>query len=268
MEWLSGLKFFYDSVLRHVFDIALLAFIIFQGYKILVKTQAVQLVKGLAFVAALYGAAFILKLDTLSWILNLVAPGVIIALAILFQPELRKMMMRIGQGSWFRGAGKPRVTQLEVVLNAAEMLSSQKRGALIVFPRKVSLKNIVDTGTRLGADLSSSLILTVFSFDTPLHDGAMVVQNGLVLAAGCLLPLSEQQDIKRSFGTRHRAALGLSEEADAIVLVVSEETGAISLAYDSKLYYNLAPRVVHRRLQELLDFPTEAAVAEEPTVES
>jgi diadenylate cyclase len=96
----------------------------------------------------------------------------------------------------------------------------------------------------------------------------MVIQNGLVTAAGCLLPLSEQQDIKRSFGTRHRAALGLSEEADAIVIVVSEETGAVSLAYDSKLYYNLAPRVVHRRLQELLDFPTEAAAAEEPSLES
>ncbi len=106
--------------------------------------------------------------------------------------------------------------------------------------------------------------MTIFGHDTPLHDGAVVVQEGRVAAAGCFLPLSEQQDIRKSFGTRHRAALGLSEEADAIVLVVSEETGALSLAYESKLYYGLAPEQVRRRLGELLDFPeTEPEEAEE-----
>lgn len=266
MEWLQRLGAFYTFI-RPLIDIAVLAYIIFQAYKILIKTQAVQLVKGLVFMAGLYGASFLLKLSTLSWILNLVAPGIIIALAILFQPELRKIFMRLGQGNWFTATGKRRITQLEAVLNAAEMLSSQKRGALIVFPRKVGLKNIIDTGTKLGADLSSALILTVFGHDTPLHDGALVIQNGQIAAAGCLLPLSEQQDIRRSFGTRHRAALGLSEEADAIVLVVSEETGALSLAYDSKLYYNLPAQAIHRRLQELLEFPSEAAAAEESLVE-
>jgi len=124
-----------------------------------------------------------------------------------------------------------------------------------VFARNVGLKNIVDTGTRLDCLLSSSLIVTVFGHDTPLHDGALVVQDGRVAAAGCFLPLSEQQDIRKSFGTRHRAALGLSEEADAVILVVSEETGALSLAYESKLYYGLSPEQVRRRLGELLDFP-------------
>jgi diadenylate cyclase len=119
----------------------------------------------------------------------------------------------------------------------------------------VGLKNIIDTGTRLDSLLSSSLIVTIFGHDTPLHDGAIVVQEGRVAAAGCLLPLSEQQDIRKSFGTRHRAALGLSEEADAVVLVVSEETGALSLAYESKLYYGLVPEQVRRRLGELLEFP-------------
>ncbi len=266
MEWLRRLGVFYGFV-RPIIDIAVLAFIIFKAYKILIKTQAIQLVKGLVFMALLYAAAFLLGLSTLSWILKLFAPSIIIAVAILFQPELRKIFMRLGQGNWFGSSGKPRVTQLEAVLNAAEILSSRRRGALIVFPRKVGLKNIIDTGTRLGAELSSALIITIFGHDTPLHDGAIVIQNGAVAAAGCLLPLSEQQDIRRSFGTRHRAALGLSEEADAIVLVVSEESGALSLAYDSKLYYNLPARTVHRRLFELLDFPAEPAAAEESLVE-
>jgi diadenylate cyclase len=119
----------------------------------------------------------------------------------------------------------------------------------------VGIKNIVDTGTRLNADLTSSLVLTIFGYDTTLHDGAVVIDSGKILAAGCFLPLSEQLDIRRSFGTRHRAALGLAEETDAAVLVVSEETGAISLAYESNLYYDLSAREVKARLRELLNTP-------------
>jgi diadenylate cyclase len=133
------------------------------------------------------------------------------------------------------------------------MLSREKRGMLVVFSRRTNLRNVIETGTRLNADISSSLIVTVFEFDTPLHDGAMVIQHNRIVAAGCLLPLSEQLDIKKSFGTRHRAALGMSEQFDGVVLVVSEETGAISLAFDGKIYYDLSPIEVTRRLKELLD---------------
>jgi diadenylate cyclase len=122
-----------------------------------------------------------------------------------------------------------------------------------VFPRRLNIKNLIDTGTRMNAEISSQLIVTVFEFDGPLHDGAMIIQNGKISAAGCFLPLSEQQDIRKSFGTRHRASLGMSEQSDAVVLVVSEETGAISLAYDTKLYYDLSPLEVTRKLKELLD---------------
>jgi diadenylate cyclase len=124
---------------------------------------------------------------------------------------------------------------------------------LVVFPRRINIKNIIDTGTRMNAEISSSLIVTVFEFDGPLHDGAMIIQNGKIAAAGCFLPLSEQQDIRKSFGTRHRASLGMSEQSDAVILVVSEETGAISLAYDTKLYYDLSPIEITRKLKELLD---------------
>ncbi len=255
-------------MVRPVLDILILAFLIYKGYQIMVKTQAVQLVRGAVFMVGVYALAFFLKLTTLQWILNLLAPGIVIAVAIVFQPELRKIFMRLGQGEWFRVNAKPKLSQLEAVLNAAEVLSGLKRGALIVFPRQVGIKNIIDTGTRLNADLSSSLIVTVFGHDTPLHDGAMIVQGGKIVAAGCFLPLSEQQDIRRSFGTRHRAALGLSEETDSIILIVSEETGAISLANDSKLYYDLNIAMIQRRLSELLDLRSyEAAEVSEATDE-
>jgi len=245
----------FSAYIRPALDILLLAYLVYKAYEVMVKTQAIQLVKGALILAVFYAAAFFLQLTTVTWILNVLAPGLVIALAIVFQPELRKIFMRLGQGSIFRGAARPRITQVEAVLNAVERLSSMRRGALVVFARNVGLKNIIDTGTRLDCLMSSSLIMTIFGHDTPLHDGALIVQEVRVAAAGCFLPLSEQQDIRKSFGTRHRAALGLSEEADAVVLVVSEETGALSLAYESKLYYGLAPEQVRRRLGELLDFP-------------
>ncbi|MDL2229228.1 diadenylate cyclase CdaA [Treponema sp. OttesenSCG-928-L16] len=252
MEWLQRISSFYNLI-RPILDIAIIALLLYKAYDLLVKTQAVQLIKGAGLLVLVYGIAFLFKLTTLQWILNILAPGLFIAIAIVFQPELRKIIMRIGQGDLFRIDSKPRLGQLEAVITAAEILAEQRRGALVVFPRKINIKNIIDTGTRLNADLSSSLIITVFAFDTPLHDGAMVVQNGHITAAGCFLPLSEQQDIRKSFGTRHRAALGMSEQSDAVILVVSEETGAISLAYDAKLYYDLSPIEAQRKLKEILD---------------
>ena len=138
-----------------------------------------------------------------------------------------------------------------------EVLAGRQRGALIVFGRQVGLKNIIETGTRISADITSSLILTIFGHDTPLHDGAIILQGGKLLSAGCFLPLSEQSDIRRSFGTRHRAALGLAEETDAVVIIVSEETGAISLAYDANLYYDLTIGEVKLTLRRLLNIHEE-----------
>jgi diadenylate cyclase len=252
VEWFQRLSSIYDFI-RPILDVAILAFLIYKAYELLVKTEALQLVKGAGFLVLVYGIAFFFKFTTLLWILTLLAPGLFIAIAIVFQPELRKIIMRLGQGELFRPDIKPRIGQLEAVVTAAEILSQQRRGALVVFPRRINIKNIIDTGTRLNADISSSLIVTVFEFDGPLHDGAMIIQNGRIAAAGCFLPLSEQQGIKKSFGTRHRASLGMSEQSDAVILVVSEETGAISLAVDAKLYYDLSPIEITRKLRELLD---------------
>jgi diadenylate cyclase len=252
MAWFQRLVTMYDLI-RPILDVAFLAFLLYKGYELLVKTQALQLVKGAGFLALVYGIAFLFKLTTLQWVLTIMGPGLFIAIAIVFQPELRKIIIRLGQGEFFRPDTKPRIGQLDAVVTAAELLSQQRRGMLVVFPRKINIRNIIETGTRINAEISSSLIVAIFEFDGPLHDGAMVIQSGKIAAAGCFLPLSEQQDIRKSFGTRHRASLGMSEQSDAVVLVVSEETGAISLAYDTKLYYDLSPIEVTRKLKELLD---------------
>jgi diadenylate cyclase len=262
MTWIQQLISFYDLI-RPVLDVALLAFLLYKGYELLVKTQAMQLVKGAGFLALVYGIAWLFRLTTLQWVLNILGPGLFIAIAIVFQPELRKIIMRLGQGEFFRPAAKPNIGQLEAVVTAAEILSRLRRGMLVVFPRKINIRNVIDTGTKINAEISSSLIVTIFQFDGPLHDGAMVIQYGKIVAAGCFLPLSEQQDIKKSFGTRHRASLGMSEQSDAVVLVVSEETGAISLAFDAKLYYDLSPVEVTRKLKEFLDKGSRRAVDRE-----
>ncbi len=253
----------FSQIIRPVLDIAILSFLIYQLYKILIQTRALQLLKGAIIIVVIYAAAYILELDTLRWIMNALATVIVIVIAVVFQPELRSIFTKIGQRDWFKSSSGARPRQIESVLNAVDVLAGRRRGALIVFSRKMGLKNIIDTGTMLDAELSSSLILTMFSYDTPLHDGAVIILNGRIHSAGCFLPLSEQTDIRRSFGTRHRAALGLAEETDAVVLIVSEETGAISLAYDANLFYDLSIEETRRKLKYLLNSREETAAAEE-----
>jgi diadenylate cyclase len=254
INWLTQNPLLRDTVLP-VLDILLLAFLIYRIYRILVRTRAVQLIRGALFIGLFYLAAFLLRLDTLRWVLNLLVPGVVIGLAIIFQPELRRIFTRLGQGAWFRFRARARNRHLEEVLTAAGTLSARRQGALVVFTRSTGLAAIMETGTRLNAELSSRLLLTLFSPNTPLHDGAVVISEDRVAAAGCLLPLSERQQDASVAGTRHRAALGLAEESDAVVLVVSEESGSLSLAYDANLSYDLPLAEVSRRLQSLLEDP-------------
>ena len=253
MEWLNQIWLF-RVVIRPFLDILILSFIIYQIYQILVQTRAIQLVKGAFLMALIYVIAFFLELTTLLWIMNRLAANLVIIIAIVYHPELRNIFTRIGRGEWFKFSRGSKDFKVESVLNAIEILSGRRRGALIVFSRNVGLKNIIETGTKLNSDVSSSIILTIFGHDTPLHDGAIIIQNGKLVSAGCFLPLSEQSDIRRSFGTRHRAALGLAEETDSIVLVVSEETGAISIAYDSNLYYDISINEIKMSLKGLLKY--------------
>jgi len=251
MEWFARFNSIYDLI-RPVLDILLLAFLFYKAYDLLIKTQAAQLIKGAVFLALVYGMSVLFKLNTLEWLLRSLAPGLLIAIAVVFQPELRRIFIRLGQGELFRADSKPRLGLLEAVVTAAEILSGEKRGMLVVFSRRVNLKNIIETGTNLNADISSSLLVTIFVFDTPLHDGAVVIQNNRIVSAGCILPVSEQSNIKKSFGTRHRAALGMSEQSDAVILVVSEETGAISIVYDGQIFYDLSTIEVTRKIKDYM----------------
>ena len=251
MEWFLRSNSAFD-IIRPILDILILAFLLFKAYELLQKTQAAQVIKGASLLALVYGIAALFNLSTLEWLLRSLAPAIFVTMAIIFQPELRKIIIRLGQGDLFRPAGKPNLELLEAVVTAAEILSREKRGMLAVFARRLNIKNVIDTGTRLNADINSSLIVTIFEFDTPLHDGALIIQNNRIVAAGCLLPLSEQSNIKKSFGTRHRAALGMSEQSDVVIIVVSEETGAMSLVFDGKINYDLSPMEITRKLKELM----------------
>lgn len=267
MNAFDGFRAVYD-VIRPIIDIGIITFLLYKAYQIIVKTNAVQIIKAGIVVALFYGLAYILKLSTLFWILGKLAPGFAIAFAIVFQPELRKVFLKIGQNELFTFGSRSRHTYVDTVVVAAETLSKLKKGMLVVFTRHTRLDDIIETGTKLNADISSALLVTIFGHETPLHDAACIVQSGKVLAAGCFLPLSEQYDIKKTFGTRHRAALGLCETTDAVVLVVSEETGAISLAYDSKLHYDLKTSQVTKILENLLEVSSAQRTIEDTIDES
>lgn len=252
MDTFSSLLKIYNYA-GSVVDIGVLSFLLYKAYEIITRTNAMQLIKAALLVAMAYVVAYLLRLQTLLWVFNIMAPGLLISFAIVFQPELRKIFLKLGQTEWFAFGSRSKHTYVDSVLIAAETLSKQRRGMLAVFMRHTKLDNIIETGTRINADLSSSLLVTIFGHDTPLHDGACFIQGGKLIAAGCFLPVSEQYDIKKTFGTRHRAALGLSEVSDSVVLVVSEESGAISLAYDSKLHYDLSMEQLTRILESQLE---------------
>ena len=260
MDWLLN-TWAFREIVRPVGDVLLLAYLLYKSYRILVQTRAVQLLKGTAVMVGIWVMAVFLRLNTLLWILNLLVPGLVIAIAIVFQPELRKIFTRIGSREWFRPGARTATTQLDTVMGCLELLSTGRRGALLVFPRRVGVKNIVQTGTVLNAELSTNLVTTVFFEGTPLHDGAMVIEGDRVTAAGCFLPISERDDLRSEFGARHRAALGLAEETDAVVVVVSEENGAVSLAHDGSIRYKLPLGEIEKLLRQLLDMGKQEARA-------
>ncbi len=245
------------NLIRPILDILVLTFLIYKAYDFMSKTNSVQILRAVVIILIAYGFAALLHLSTLLWLLNILAPGFVIAFAVIFQPEIRKLFLRIGQNNWFAFGSRSKHTYVDAVLTAAEMLSKQKRGMLVVFRRHTKLNDIIQTGTVLNADISSSILLTIFGKDTTLHDGAVVIQGGKIVAAGCFLPTSENYTIKKTFGTRHRAALGLSEVSDAVVLIVSEETTALSLAYESKLNYDLSTSEIRKILENLLEITPE-----------
>ncbi len=242
------------NILLAVLDIGIFTFIYYKFYQILSQTKAVQGIKGLFFILVLYVIAKLIGLSTFSWLLDQITSVLVLAIIVIFQPELRRVLMKFGQSNWLNSLSKRSVKDLNQILNAVQNLHIRQIGALIVFEREVGLKNIIETGTVIDSKISASLLLTIFTNKTPLHDGAVVVKGDTIVAAGCFLPLSDTTDINKELGTRHRAAIGLAEESDAVVLVVSEETGKISLSYDGKLYTGYDIDMLRKDLSELLGY--------------
>lgn len=252
---------FYDYI-SPILDVCFLTFILYKAYEVLVKTNGLQLLKVVIILGIAYVLATILKLKLILWMLNALTPSLLVGFFVVFQPEVRKMILRLGQTEW-RPSKKKKHMYVDSVLTSAEELSQRRRGMLVVFAGKTDIQGVIDSGTIINAHITSSLLSTIFEFDTKLHDGAVVIRGGKIISAGCFLPVSEQYDIEKTFGTRHRAALGLSEQTDAIILVVSEETGALSIACESRLYYDLSLDQVRRMLEDHLELSDENFTSEE-----
>lgn len=235
--------FFAGIGISDAIDILLTSVLIYYVLLLIRGTRAVQILMGILVLVALLALANLLHLYLLVTILQLIVVGAAVTIPIVFQPELRRALEQIGRGGLFRiggdaeGNGWTRAQDASVaaMAQAAFLLSEARRGALFVIEQQTGLKEYVETGTALDAQLSAELLLTLFAPASPLHDGAAIVRENRVQAAGCFLPLAEQPGIARRIGTRHRAAIGISEQTDAVVVVVSEESGVISVVRDGKL---------------------------------
>ncbi|MFN3134792.1 MAG: diadenylate cyclase CdaA [Candidatus Kryptonium sp.] len=241
---------FLRLTLIDVIDILVVSLIIRQLYIWMKGTIAAQIFLGLLFIVLLSFVSGLANLKLLNWLLRLVSDVWIIAFIILFQPELRRLLMLVGNNPVFRFIFKPGVTAvIDEIIEAVGEMSQKQIGALIVIPRQTGIRSIIETGVPIQAKVTKELLLTVFYPKSPLHDGAVVISGDRIEAAACTLPLSAQSRIGNFLlGTRHRAALGLSEISDAIVIVVSEETGTISIAEAGKLTRGLSPEGLRKRL--------------------
>ncbi len=231
-------------------DIAIVSFIIYRLLLLLVGTRAMQLVKGLIIIAFLTVGSRIMDMRTLSWFMGEALGVLLIAIPIVFQPELRKMLEELGRGNiWRRGRSQMRAEFLsQEVLRALVSMKTQNVGALLVLQRNTGLKDFWRTAVVLNSEITQELLSTIFYPGTPLHDGAVIIDRGVLVAAACYLPLTDNTDIARWMGTRHRAALGVTEVSDAMALVVSEERGEIALTINGHLSRNLKDAQVHKLL--------------------
>jgi diadenylate cyclase len=238
--------------IRAFFDIFIVAAIIYRLLLLLVGTRAVQLVKGLLMVGAFSLLASALDLRLVSWFLNGIVWALVFAIPIVFQPELRKVLEEIGRGNlWRQRMALEEAEKLTHEITAAlGYMKANKIGALLVLQQETGLKDYWRTAVKLEAKISEELIISLFWKDNPLHDGAVIMDRQEIIAAGCYLPLTENSDISRWYGTRHRAALGITDVSDAMALVVSEERGEVALAYNGHLSKNLK----EAQLQKLLLF--------------
>lgn len=251
--------------LRDLLDVALVAYLLYRGFLIFRGTLAVQILAGLALLMGLRVVAQEADLLGIGFVLNNFWAVWVLALVVLLQPELRRALAQTGRSRLlqrvFGGASAERSHVVGEVVRAAESLAAKRIGGLVVVERTSGLRNYAELGVSIDAALSAELLGSLFLPASPLHDGAVFIQEGRISVAGCFLPLSRNLQLARALGTRHRAALGLAEETDAVVVVVSEETGGISLAVEGRIEMGLDTASLGRRLAELLAAPEPPAVS-------
>jgi diadenylate cyclase len=240
-------------------DIIIVAFVMYRMILMIRGTRAVQLLKGVVMILLATGIAHTLQLGALSWLLDKILTIGLFAIPVVFQPELRRGLEQLGRGKFFSSRSTSMFQEEEDIpktinelTKATSVLSKNKIGALIILERETGLVDHLETGIPIGAVVSSELLINIFIPNTPLHDGAVIIRGQNVLAASCFLPLSDNATLSKELGTRHRAGIGISEQSDAVAVIVSEETGAISLAADGKLTRNVDEQSFREYLTTLL----------------
>lgn len=259
---------FYSSLLSQIsllritdiIDILIVSFFIYKALKFIRDTRTIQLLKGIVVLIVVMQGSYFLKLHTVYYILSNAMQLGLIAILIVFQPELRRALEQVGRtsmGRWFNFEEQTDDIQKEKVISeikeSCASMSKSKIGALIVMEREIKIGDIIGTGITLNADVSAELLINIFIPKTPLHDGAVIVRDNKIEAASCFLPLSQNPNVSKELGTRHRAGLGISEESDAVVVIVSEETGRISIACGGELNVDLTPEALEKTLIKLFD---------------
>src|SRR5215831_5891695 len=241
-------------------DVLIVSIIIYQMMILIKGTRAVQMALGLTLIVAFFYFSRWSHLETVSWLLTNILPYFVFSIIVIFQSEIRRALAHFGKTSFFRGFSSINRNEFydEIVL-AVTTLASHQTGALIVVERDIGLKNYIESGIAIDAALSYDLLVTVFNPSVPLHDGAVIIQNGRVAAGACFLPLTVKPRLSKELGTRHRAAIGVTEETDAVAIIVSEETGAISFAHDGEMERFLDGDRLKSRLRDVIERKSPAA---------
>jgi len=254
VDYLTGLFGDLRIGWRDAIDIAIVAFLLYEFLKLIRRTRAVQIVLGGALVVGLYYASEFTTLRTVNWIVRDMFGYIVFAAIVLFQADIRRALSNLGRAPLFKYLARPATTDeaIEEMVTAATMLASQRTGAIMAIERGTGLRNYIESGIPLDSMVTYDLLVSIFQSDSPLHDGAVVLQENRVAAAACFLPLTVNPRLSKELGTRHRAAIGLTEESDAVALVVSEETGNVSLALDGQLERDLDAEQLRFRLEALM----------------
>ena len=265
MEWLTTILRRPDIGWADVLDIAIVSFLVYELLLLIRGTRAAQMASSAGFILLLYFLSQWLQLETVNWVIRNLAAYVVIAIIVLFQADIRRALAHFGRAPFFRYLERAEHADetIEELVTAATNLSARRIGAIIVLERQIGLRNYIEGGIPLDAMITYDLLSSIFQRSSPLHDGAVIIQGDRIAAAACFLPLSVNPRVSRDLGTRHRAALGLTEENDAIAIVVSEETGAISLATGGDLERNFSAAQLRTRLATLLGHKRRFRRAEE-----